>query len=389
MTITKKSFNDNLPLIAFGGLTLIGALLVAAAKMTGVPPIITTTIPIVLMFVYLWASIYLRKIQLHDEQTGDNLYYMGFLFTLTSLGVSLYQFTADGSMDDVVRNFGIAITSTIVGIALRIMFNQTRRDVQDIERATRHDLATMARIVRGEMEAARLEFAEYRRINSQMINEGFYEILENTSTISSKLAHSIDEMVKQTLKPLEDVSKHFEINLSNSIAEISKKLKNASTSLDETTTKMKAAADRMSEIQKPSEVIKNDLNLILKEMGSLMTDLVTKVEQVSKEQGKTISEVAVHFKEAQAEQNKASFDAKEILSQLVDQAKNSINQMSQLIEASKDAVTKTEDIAEKFNDNIKRTELIEKNVDSTVAEIRSIKDIMNNILSKILFKSGG
>jgi len=33
-----------------------------------------------------------RACGLRDDQAGDNLYYMGFLFTLTSLGVSAYQF---------------------------------------------------------------------------------------------------------------------------------------------------------------------------------------------------------------------------------------------------------------------------------------------------------
>ena len=67
-----------------------------------------------------------------DKPSGDNLYYMGFLFTLTSLAVSLYQFSTVGSAEQIVQNFGIAIASTIAGITLRIMFNQMRRDPVEV-----------------------------------------------------------------------------------------------------------------------------------------------------------------------------------------------------------------------------------------------------------------
>jgi len=69
-----------------------------------------------------------RNLRLRDDQSGDNLYYMGFLFTLTSLGVSLYQFSVERAAEEIVQNFGIAIASTITGIALRVVFNQMRRD---------------------------------------------------------------------------------------------------------------------------------------------------------------------------------------------------------------------------------------------------------------------
>ena len=57
-----------------------------------------------------------RALRLRDDQSGDNLYYMGFLFTLTSLGVSLYQFTASRAAEEIVQNFGIAIGSTSMGV---------------------------------------------------------------------------------------------------------------------------------------------------------------------------------------------------------------------------------------------------------------------------------
>ena len=78
---------------------------------------------------------------------------MGFLFTLTSLAVSLYQFSAAGSAEQIVQNFGIAIASTIAGITLRILFNQMRRDPVEVEATARMELAEASRRVKRELES--------------------------------------------------------------------------------------------------------------------------------------------------------------------------------------------------------------------------------------------
>jgi hypothetical protein len=47
------------------------------------------------------------------------------------------HFSAARAAEEIVRNFGIAITSTVVGIALRVLFNQMRRDPLEVERTAR------------------------------------------------------------------------------------------------------------------------------------------------------------------------------------------------------------------------------------------------------------
>ena len=114
--------------------------------------------------VLIWLA---RNLRLRDDQAGDNLYYMGFLFTLTSLGVSLYQFNAARAAEEIVQNFGIAIGSTITGIALRVIFNQMRQDPIEVERTMRLELADAARRVRRELDATVVEFGYIRRISQQ------------------------------------------------------------------------------------------------------------------------------------------------------------------------------------------------------------------------------
>lgn len=283
---------QNLPIWLFGGITLVGCSLIAATKLAGIPPLLSMFIPVALMVGYWVISSRTKRIRLHDEQTGDNLYYMGFLFTLTSLGVSLYQFTSESSTDDVVRNFGVAITSTIVGIAMRIMYNQARRDVLDIERNTRQDLASMTRLVRAEMESTRREFADFRRINNQMIAEGFNEIIEVSSETSKKINSSLEKMAQEAMKPVQDAGESFSGSIVATMTKMSSELAELSRGLDTSLEKMQTAATKYEAVILPDDIIRNELVPMVKTMVKTCTDLAARGDTLNREHSAQIKGIA-------------------------------------------------------------------------------------------------
>ena len=114
-------FKPNLPPGLFNGLvffavTVFGSGYIIFSKLHDFGALAATAVPVLVMIGYA-VLLGARLFRLRDDQSGDNLYYMGFLFTLTSLAVSLYQFSAAGSAEQIVQNFGIAIASTIAGIS--------------------------------------------------------------------------------------------------------------------------------------------------------------------------------------------------------------------------------------------------------------------------------
>lgn len=175
-TDARYLIRDYGPMVLFASITIGGMIFIWSSKLMGWSLPIVTGVPLVLMGIYFIVSLAVAGFRLHNEQAGDNLYYMGFLFTLSSLGVSLYLFAGETSIETIVRNFGIAVTSTIAGVTLRILFNQMRRDPIDIERSVRHELAEMTRRVRSELDSSSREFSHYRRVSNQMLSEGFEEI---------------------------------------------------------------------------------------------------------------------------------------------------------------------------------------------------------------------
>lgn len=299
----------NLPLIVFVIFTFGGCSFIAVSKVLGMNPIFSMFVPILLMFGYLVLAWSFSAIRLHDEQTGDNLYYMGFLFTLASLGASLYLFTGDSSTDDVVRNFGIAISSTITGIALRIFYNQTRRDVLDIERATRHDLAAAARRVRTELETSTRDFASLRRANNQLINEGFEGVVDQVEQTGKKLEQALTNLTEVTVKPLEKVAEKYNRMMEENLSDVSGKLGNITKTIEDSisgvskanqtvTSSANELSQRVTEVSKklqsvavPKGVLKNEMGPLLQEIGQLIKDQTERQDALAKEQSDRIEKL--------------------------------------------------------------------------------------------------
>ncbi|MER9235859.1 hypothetical protein NKI56_28040 [Mesorhizobium sp. M0622] len=316
------------------GLTVCGCVFIAVTKSAGLGPLISSTVPIGLMIGYFAFSWYVGKLRLHDEQTGDNLYYMGFLFTLSSLGASLYQFGTDASTDEIVRNFGIAVTSTITGIALRIFYNQVRRDPADVERATRHELADMTRRVRTEMESVAREFADFRRVCNQMLEEGFTEIARQAEKNGDQVRQAFEGMAAKAIKPVQDTSEKIAKTLDETFGRIesrfsgvAEKVETVAATLDRANGSMAATvskfevqadivAEKLGKVVIPDEVLKTDVVMVLKVLAASVGRFTERAEALSKEQGErtdklsdtvlriaALQKVLLEKLEKQAEQN--------------------------------------------------------------------------------------
>lgn len=111
----------------------------------------------IILCAYALATYLGTHLQLEPETIGDNCYYLGFLFTLTSLSVTLYFVVEAGAdrradlIPEVISGFGVALSSTIVGVFLRVLMMQFRADIVVREKETRLELDQMARNLREEM----------------------------------------------------------------------------------------------------------------------------------------------------------------------------------------------------------------------------------------------
>jgi archaellum component FlaC len=219
-----------------------------------------------------------RLFRLRDDQAGDNLYYMGFLFTLTSLAVSLYQFSAAGSAEQIVQNFGIAIASTIAGITLRILFNQMRRDPVEVEATARLELAEASRRVKRELEGTTLEFNYFRRMTQQSIADALDEMKEGIAAArkpleeaSRKSGATLDNLNERMVRTLEAVSEQ--------LVQEGELLSRSAASIVEA---IDAVIAKLASLQAPEQIVESKLALLVQSLTSAVNSFGESAEAQTK-----------------------------------------------------------------------------------------------------------
>jgi hypothetical protein len=257
----EATFSTGLNASVFMGVVALGCIYILVAKLAGIDQFFVTFVPVAIMLTYALVIYLARSLRLRDDQSGDNLYYMGFLITLTSLGVSLYQFSATRAAEEIVQNFGIAIASTITGVALRVVFNQMRRDPVEVERMMRLELAEAARRVRRELDSTVVEFAYHRRSAQQAATDSFRDIAEKFDEIVGKFQGTLEDITAKLASPLEAASRQS----GDTLGELSKTL---ATTLGESAQQLGTETDRLA-IRVQATAIK--LDEIITTLGAIET----------------------------------------------------------------------------------------------------------------------
>ena len=275
--------------VLFFAVVLSGCAYIVFSKLHGFAAVYVTLIPVAIMIAYALLLGFARLFRLRDDQSGDNLYYMGFLFTLTSLGVSLYQYSSLGSAEQIVQNFGIAIASTIAGIALRIFFNQMRRDPVEVEHFARLELAEASRKVKRELESTVLEFSYFRRSTQQSITDALEEVKSILGEAKTSFTGQLSDFAENSSKPLEKASKKSGETIDNVSTRIATALDGISERLAEqsrliadsskaTVEALDAVVAKLKSMQTPEQIIEIKLNPVIQGLSRAVNNFTKSTE---------------------------------------------------------------------------------------------------------------
>jgi hypothetical protein len=275
----------------FFAVVIVGSGYIIFSKLNDFGAFAVTAVPVLIMIGYA-VLLGARLFRLRDDQSGDNLYYMGFLFTLTSLAVSLYQFSATGSAEQIVQNFGIAIASTIAGITLRILFNQMRRDPVEVEATARLELAEASRRVKRELESVILEFGYFRRMTQQSITDAMDEVQESVGQAHRQFAGELKKLATTAGSPFEEASKRSGETLDGlnertvQVLGVSRQLVQEGEQLAKSTTRIVKAIDalfaRLASHQTPEQIIESKLAPMIESLTLAVNSLHNSAETQAK-----------------------------------------------------------------------------------------------------------
>tara|TARA_B110001450_G_scaffold174891_1_gene163301 strand:+ start:543 stop:1484 length:942 start_codon:yes stop_codon:yes gene_type:complete len=308
MVKIKKSFFDKLDdsavKYAFGLTYFVGALVIFFGS--NFPGQYTSTIILIaLMMAYLLGVIFLNKKMntfVRDEQMGDSFYYLGFLYTLTALAVSLFGIEED--INPLLKNFGIAITTTLVGLIGRIILSQFRESLDEMKEKSERQISDSAR----KLNAQLVQSIDILRNQSIAISKNTDKALQDSS--SSLRRHMVEnnKILQESTENSKNVIEEFNRQASDITRKISRinipadKFEKFNESVDDIVKTLnnlesglkKSSAE--SEIHKVTENFRS-LNTSIKNQSKLLNDEFTNSKDVLENLSKNLVGVAKFISE--------------------------------------------------------------------------------------------
>jgi hypothetical protein len=158
--------------ILFAAAVILGVVTITAVDAANASKWIAVVICVTLMVGYMLAALLLAGLRLRADQTADNLYYLGLLYTLASLGVALIRFAnSEQATTSILRNFGIAIFTTIVGVGLRVFVSQFREDPEDLEYEAKAALSESVHHMRTQLDLSVAELRGFADGMKQVVSD--------------------------------------------------------------------------------------------------------------------------------------------------------------------------------------------------------------------------
>jgi len=104
----------------------------AVGWLAGMPWSFGFAVPLALMVAYIVLGAFRRDDDVGDERFADSCYYIGFIFTITSIVFALFDLPSIGTeIQNIAVRFGAAMVSTVLGLAVRVYLVSFRRDLGD------------------------------------------------------------------------------------------------------------------------------------------------------------------------------------------------------------------------------------------------------------------
>lgn len=188
-------------LFAFGG---GAAILVAKTIGLAAIPVAAFAAAAMVAYAYIVQSSGTGK--LRADQAGDNCYYLGLIYTLISLAYAIFFFDPATTATTVVQGFGIALATTIMGLVLRVFFNQTRVDLVQTEDTARIELADAAGRLKAELQAITVSMSDYGRETRQALEELRGQVVEALGAVQGDAAKSMTDTAAAASEAIKSVS---------------------------------------------------------------------------------------------------------------------------------------------------------------------------------------
>lgn len=289
----REPFDQAILVTAF----VVGAVGIIVMKLLQSPIMLPMVFAALVLVAYAMSASLSSRTKIEPETIGDNCYYLGFLFTLTSLGIVLFQIAGPGADQEMFRRviggFGLALSSTIFGVFLRILFMQARHDLVAREKEAQRDLFSATRDFRTALAQSTSEVKSFSTEVTQLASETVERLrdvsaradaiqrdaAEKAATVQRETAEKVAAIERETAEKVSLVHREAaEKAAAASISTVEASLAKASTLVQEAvreaaiTTTKEAAQGVAKEIERGAEFFKAQYEALANELRKQADD---------------------------------------------------------------------------------------------------------------------
>ena len=246
-------------------------------KLQGHDPDWVAALAVTCMVVYGVIAYRIPAVKLRRDRLGDNFYYLGFIYTLASMAAALMQLRRGIEIEPILGSFGIALITTIVGVAGRVMFVQMRGETDEAEEQTRRDLLETSKELRAQLALTLREFETFSTATRQAAEE----TAKQSTAAAQKQIELIDSLAHKQIELIGSVAQvaageirsAFDANRS-SMRELSETIQKVALTVDQTNT-------HFASMELPTKRFEHQLDSFGGRLVDLMNRLATAVDSAN------------------------------------------------------------------------------------------------------------
>jgi hypothetical protein len=244
-------------LFAFGG-----AAGILMAKVVGLAAVPVAAGAAVAMVAYAFVVQTSGTGRLRADQAGDNCYYLGLIYTLVSLSYAIFFFDPATTATTVVQGFGIALATTIMGLVLRVFFNQSRVDLVETEDTARIELAEAAGRLKAELQAITISMSDYGRETRQALEELRGQVAEALVGLRQGAAEAIGESSSTASPAIGAIAAEATAAVAQQSKDALARSRSMTTATDKVVASIERHAEAMGGIERSSTAIATSLTTL-------------------------------------------------------------------------------------------------------------------------------
>ena len=269
------------PRILFTTIYVSGFLLLIFLSTLNVGSFLFTLISMLPMFVYVLFGILNRNSE-NIESIADSIYFLGFIFTLTCISFLLFSVNLNDpgkGFNEIVKIFGFALLTTILGLLSKILLVNFSPTFSSITQYTENELSQTVHKFDQQLHESINRFQIMDTRMAELFEVKFEKTTENLdvaiSQASVKLTGFLEESNKHLLGTIDELNEKIKIPENIFVEKLKDPIEKMSSLISKYNLELETSIDSQAIIKKESQKISRALPKVKNVFNDLETELST------------------------------------------------------------------------------------------------------------------